>query len=293
MTPVELAMVLASALLHATWNTAAKGSRSPAGYLVATGLASALAGLPVLFAFSFAEVPAPLWGVLAGTSIAHALYAFWLSRAYVHGELTLVYPISRTTPAFMPLVAIPLLGESLTLAGALGIALVVLGMWLVQTDGRLRREDLASRGAAFAYLTLLATVAYSLFDKQAMALLDGAAWSGAAPRSVAYFYFLSVVPLPLFWLLARRDAPASVVREILREERAQVLGGVVAGFVSYALILEALRTASVSYVVAARQASVVFVVLFGVAWLRERPGPVRIAGVGASVGGVVLIALRG
>ncbi len=293
MTPAELAMVLASALLHATWNTAAKGSRSPAGYLVATGLASVVVGLPVLFAFSPAEIPAGLWRLLAGTSIAHALYAFWLSRAYVHGELTLVYPISRTTPAFMPLVAVPLLGESLSPAGALGIALVVAGMWLVQTDGRLRREELASRGAAFAYLTLLATVAYSLFDKQAMSLLNDADWTGVAPRSVTYFYFLSVLPLPWFWLLARREAPVSVVREILREERAQVVGGVVAGFVSYALILEALRTASVSYVVAARQASVVFVVLFGIAWLRERPGPVRLSGVVATVAGVVLIALRG
>jgi drug/metabolite transporter (DMT)-like permease len=286
-------MVLASALLHATWNTAAKGSRSPAGYLVATGLASALVGLPVLLAFSFAEIPPAVWRMVAATSVAHALYAFWLSRAYVHGELTLVYPISRTTPAFMPLVAVPLLGESLSLSGTLGIALVVLGMWLVQTDGRLRRAELVSRGAAFAYLTLLATVGYSLFDKQAMSLLNAAHWTGAAPRSVAYFYFLSVVPLPLFWLLARRDAPVSVVREILREERAQVVGGVVAGFASYALILEALRTASVSYVVAARQASVVFVVLFGIAWLRERPGPVRLVGVVATVAGVVLIALRG
>jgi drug/metabolite transporter (DMT)-like permease len=166
-------------------------------------------------------------------------------------------------------------------------------MWLVQTDGRLRREDLLSRGAAFAYLTLLATVGYSLFDKQAMALLNGAQWSGTAPRSIVYWYFLAVVPMPLFCLLARRDAPLSVVREILREERGQVVGGAVAGFVSYALILEALRTASVSYVVAARQASVVFVVLFGIAWLRERPGPVRLAGVVATIAGVVLIALRG
>jgi uncharacterized membrane protein len=49
----------------------------------------------------------------------------------------------------------------------------------------------------------------------------------------------------------------------------------------------------VSYVVAARQASVVFVVGFGIAWLRERPGPARLAGVVATVAGVVLIAVRG
>ncbi len=80
---------------------------------------------------------------------------------------------------------------------------------------------------------------------------------------------------------------------MLRRERRALLGTVVANFGSYALILEALRTTSVSYVVAVRQFSVVFAVVLAIAWLRERPGRPRLIGTAAIVGGVALIALRG
>ena len=42
-----------------------------------------------------------------------------MSRAYQHGDLTLVYPITRSTPAFLPLIAVPLIGESISVGGAI------------------------------------------------------------------------------------------------------------------------------------------------------------------------------
>jgi drug/metabolite transporter (DMT)-like permease len=62
-------------------------------------------------------------------------------------------------------------------------------------------------------------------------------------------------------------------------------------FASYTLILAALQTALVSYVVAARQTSVLFAVGLGVAVLGERPGRARVAGALATVAGVALIAM--
>ncbi len=46
-----------------------------------------------------------------------------------------------------------------------------------------------------------------------------------------------------------------------------------------------------SYVVAARQTSVLFALALGVGWLGERPTAVRIAGAVATVTGVALLAL--
>ncbi len=293
MTSFELAIVLLSAALHAVWNTAAKGSASPAAYLFLLELATAALALPLLPFFSFAEIGREVWIALALTSVAHGCYGYWLTQAYRHGDLTLVYPISRTTPAFLPLLAVPLLGERVSGVGIAGIALVVLGMWLVQTDGRLRRSELASRGALFAYLTLGATVVYSLFDKRAMSLLDVAPWTGPAPRAVVYFFLLNAAHLPLFGLLARRELSRHALAQVAREQGWMLAGGLLANLASYTLILEALRSASASYVVAVRQASVLFVVAFGVFGLGERPGPVRLLGIAAMLAGVVSIALRG
>ena len=57
----------------------------------------------------------------------------------------------------------------------------------------------------------------------------------------------------------------------------------------YSLILEALRTAQTSYVVAVRQSSVLFAVALGILWLGERPGRVRIIGACVIAVGVSLL----
>jgi drug/metabolite transporter (DMT)-like permease len=166
-------------------------------------------------------------------------------------------------------------------------------LWLVQVDGRLRGRDLFAPGTGFAFLTLLATVAYSLADKRAMALLAGAAWSGPLPRPVFYYVLLVLAPTPLLLLLARRSLAMPELRELVRSRSGTVATGAVAGFASYALILQALGTSSVSYVVAARQMSVVFAVALAAFWLGERPARARWLGALCTIAGVAAIALFG
>jgi drug/metabolite transporter (DMT)-like permease len=64
---------------------------------------------------------------------------------------------------------------------------------------------------------------------------------------------------------------------------------VITALVSYSLILEILRVVPVSYVVAVRQTSVVFALLLGIFWLRERPGRRRLFGAALTLIGVASI----
>ena len=288
----ELGLVLLSALLHASWNAAAKRSESPTAFLLTMEAASLVLYLPVLiFGFHLSDLPPSLWVWIAGSALVHAFYAYWLSRGYAHGDLSLVYPIARSTPAFVPLFAVPLMGESVSFTGTVGIGLVVAGMWAIQTDGRLQLRSLGSLGAVFAYLTLLTTVAYSLIDKGAMQLLDAAEWAGPAPRALVYMGLFEVGYVPLFSLLAARSLKKGELMRVARSEWGTALVGAVFGICSYALILEAMRTAQVSYVVAVRQSSVLFAVALGVFFLRERPGRVRVLGTVATIAGVATISV--
>jgi uncharacterized membrane protein len=70
-----------------------------------------------------------------------------------------------------------------------------------------------------------------------------------------------------------------------------VTGAALATLASYVLILETLRTAQVSYVVAVRQCSVLFAVAFAVWALSEKPSRLRLTGTLGTIAGVVLIAL--
>ena len=178
-------------------------------------------------------------------------------------------------------------------AGVSGVghaATVVLGVWMVHGAQGVRIKALLGAGTGFAYLTLATTVAYGLLDKSAMARLDPAEWTGPMPRSVFYFFASGVSCLVYLLPLALSRLALADLRETARLEWRRALAAGVISLCSYGLILEALRTASASYVVAARQLSVLFAVALSVLWLREQPGRARMLGAAATVVGVALIA---
>lgn len=288
--------MLLSALLHALWSVSIKGSRDPLAFNVLQ-LATTLAGACALpWLAPLRAIPASVWAIVAGTGVAHGLYYYWLSRALETGELSVVYPIARSAPAFVPLVAVPWLGESVSPRGASGIAIVVLGMWAVNWDagaglaGRSGWRRFTSPGTGFALLTLAASVGYSLFDKSAMVRLGALPWNAIAPPAVVYFFLLGAASSCVFVpLAARRVSPAALAR-VARREWKTALAASLVSFASYVLILDALRTAPVSYVVAVRQTSVLFAVLLGATWLGEHPTRLRVLGAAATVAGVALVA---
>ena len=312
MSPRELALVLLSALLHAVWSVSIKGSRDPLAFNVLQ-LTTTLAGACALpWLAPLAAIPAAVWAFVAGTGMAHGLYFYWLSRALGSADLSVVYPIARSAPAFMPLVAVPLLGESISLRGATGIAIVVVGMWAVQwgaAPGRERPADelrsasprcarrlgrrlrrFTAPGTGFAYLTLAASVGYSLFDKAAMVRLGALSWRAWVPPAVVYYFLLGTSATLVFGPLAARRLTLAGLAAVARHEWATALAASLVSFASYGLILDALRTAPVSYVVTARQTSVLFTVALGALWLHERPSRLRVLGALATVAGVALVA---
>jgi uncharacterized membrane protein len=293
LTAIEFALVLASALLHAGWSAAIKGRRDPLVFNLLQELPLIVLAAAVLPLIEWSEIPAPVWRWLALTSVAHAYYFYWMSLAYEHGDLTLVYPIARSTPAFLPLLAVPLLGESISAGGALGIAVVVGGMWLVHLGPGLGWQDFTSPAARYAYLTLAATVVYSLADKGAMTGLAAAPWSSPVPRAIACFVLISCGHALLFAPLALRRRRFRQVVSAARTELGAATAAWAASFLGYGLILKAFETAPASYVVAVRQTSVVFAILLGLLQLREQPGRPRIIGALLTVAGVALIALLG
>jgi uncharacterized membrane protein len=291
LTPFELGLVLTSALLHAWWSVSIKSSGDPLCFNALQEVAPVLALLAVAPLVDWGEVPRVAWGWLAASGVAHALYFYWMSRAFETGELSLVYPIARSTPAFLPLVAVPLFGESISPAGAVGIATVVAGIWLVHGGQGLRLDAFAQRAARFAYLTLAATVCYSLLDKGAMAELASAPdWKTPVPRPVLYCLLLSAANALLFIPLVLRARGARALRAAARTHLVGATAATSVSFLSYTLILWAYETAAASYVVAARQTSVIFAVALGALLLRERPSRIRVMGAVTTVLGVALIA---
>lgn len=299
MSPFELGIVLLSALIHAVWSVAIKGSRAPLAFNLVQSVLLAAVFLALVPIVQFADLTPRFWGILVAAGIFHGLYLYWLSLAYEGSDLSLAYPIARSTPAFLPLAAAPLLGERLSAGGAVGIAVVVAGMWAVQLGGDGAARSGAGRrrwlggGIGYAYLALITTVGYGLTDKALMMEVRAGEWTSALPPSLFCFFALWTGGAVVFVPLTLSRLPLATITDVARTEWPRALAAAAIGVAGYGLILKALETAAASYVVAVRQASVLFVVAMSVLWLKERPTPLRVAGAGATVLGVALIAWAG
>ena len=123
-----------------------------------------------------------------------------------------------------------------------------------------------------------------------MARVNAAPWHSRVPTAVVYYVILSVAGSVVFVPLALRRVRPSELAALARREWRTAFTAACVSFVSYGLILQVLRTAPVSYVIAARQTSVLFAIAIGALRWRERPSRLRLLGALATVVGVALVA---
>lgn len=275
--PAGPAWLLASALLHASWNALVKRERDPQGAVIAV-LAAALAfsGAAAL-ALPGAGLPsraALLWALGAG--VFEAAYFVTLGEALLRATYGAVYAIARGGALLLVWpVAAGLLREPFTLRSAAGAALVGAGVVLVALAGRER----ASRGGiAFAAACAASIAGYHVCFDRALA-------AGAAPAPL--FAAAFAVALPAVWAQARLSG-----RVVLRLERRAAGRMALAGALataSFLLFLVGLATSGAGVALTLRNTSVVFAQLLAAA-MGEPVPPRQLAGAALVVAGAALVA---
>jgi len=289
MTTAALALVLTSAVMHASWNFLVKRSRDKVLFFWAMAVVG-LIGLTipgVIFAIVDGFTPTML-GLASVSVCLHASYAVTLTASYKYGDLSSVYPISRGMgPALVPLLAVVLLGETVSAVAVVGIVLVVLGIYAIHIDQRFLRDFshplkmLAQPGTRLAFLTGLIIAGYTISDKTALN------------------HDLNPVTLSLFDVTGNVLGllPAVIVAtwsELRREwdlDRRRIVGAGILAPAGYLLVLIALTTTRVSYIAPSREVGIVVGTAMGVLLLHEGFGLSRIWGSTLVVAGVVTIAV--
>jgi drug/metabolite transporter (DMT)-like permease len=285
MTGVAFTLVLASAFMHAGWNFLAKRSPRQTPFLCAmAGVATLVVIVPGIVS---GVVDGVGWAVLwwgAGTAFLHSVYIIALSRGYRLGDLSSVYPISRGMgPALVPILAVPLLGETISALAAAGIAVIVVGIYVMHIESRSWRDlvqparMLGTPAALTAVFIGLVIASYTLWDKAA---LD----DDIPPMTLICFSMAA----NFFVLIPLSDGQLTHVWET---ERRSVLAAGVLTSVSYALVLIALTTSQVSYVAPSREVGIVIGTALGVLLLGEGYGLNRIWGSALIVVGVLVLAV--
>lgn len=290
MTGLAVALVLISAIAHASWNLMVRRSNKPelTNWMMAT--CGALLASPIAVYMFLTNPPSSVgWWYILGTVILHIAYFFTLGRAYKHGDLSLVYPIARGLGlVLIPVVGVTVLGESVSILAGFGIIAIFTGVVMVGSSSGTGfrvwlkpKSVFADRGVLFALATGMLIAAYSTLDKRGVEYVE----------PIFYMFCLtlggSVGVLPI---IARSYASREFIVEIRKRWRIGLLGGM-CQFLAYTLVLSAFRLSPVSYIGPFRELAILIGVVLAVLVLKERVTRGRAAGAMAIGFGSLLVAI--
>jgi drug/metabolite transporter (DMT)-like permease len=272
-------LALGAAFLHATWNVLlARARDSEAATAVATLCGVALLAPVALLTGDVSDAALPF---AATSAVLHVGYLGLLARAYQHGEVSVVYPVSRgTAPVLVLAFGAVALNETPSTAAVMGVFAIAAGVFLVGAGRETRaiREKFVQppgRDLLFGLAIALTIAAYTLVDAEGVDHAQAPAYLFLllAPSSAVYAAALA---------LRGRDLRAEL------RPRAFLTGACIVG--AYGSVLAALRLADAAPVAAVRESSVVIAALLAAVFLNERVDARRLSGAFCVVAGVAAIA---
>lgn len=280
MDPYFAGLALASALLHAGWNTFVKvaGDR-----LVAIGTISLSFAVTGAMLISLYGIPdRRSWGFLALTTVFYYSYLWLLHRAYQIGDVSHAYPLFQgAAPLFVAIGAALFGSERPTPLAALGIIVASLGIMSLAIFGK----DVTRRSSRQLYVLTLAT---SLVI--ATMMVSNALGSRASGTPLAFIAWILVLQAPVVGVaVARRRGQFF---NVVRREPLKVAATGLCATLAYGLSIYASTYAPMAGVAALRQTSVVIASLLGTLLLGERPWRPRVAAACVIAAGLVLVAAQ-
>lgn len=287
-----LALILLAGIIHASWNIAAKKAAGDARFACFTSLVMMVVWAPLGLWLGLEQVPqwdAQAWGLIVISGVLHLTYYVVLLRGYRKADLTVVYPLARGSgPLLSCLVAVFFLGEHISALGAVGVAGVVLGVFLVAGGPKLwskaqdaQQKVRLAKGVRYGLLTGLFIASYTVVDGYAVKVLL------LSPILVDYMGNFVRVAILSPQLLRDRPAARALWQ---RQWKYAVLVGTISP-VSYVLVLYAMQVAPMSHVAPAREVSMLFAAVLGGHLLDEGDRLARVLGAGLIACGVAALAL--
>jgi drug/metabolite transporter (DMT)-like permease len=270
-------MILGAALLHATWNAVVKSDGDRLALIKVLCITQLV--LSVCLA-PFVAVPAPeSWPYLVASPVLAVGYFVLLSRAYHVGDLSLVYPLARgVAPLIVAVISVSVLGEHLNRASQIAILFIGLGITsLALTRGAAGLRD--PRPALLALGTGGLIAGYTILDGL------GVRAAGSVHGFMVWVQIITTVLTIacVHWLQHGRRAPIT-----RRSRNAGVATGVIS-YISSWLILWAYTLAPLAMVSALRETGIVFAVIIGVVFLKERLNLARLASIATTLIGTTIL----
>jgi drug/metabolite transporter (DMT)-like permease len=245
------------------------------------------------------QFPLQVWGFLIITGLFQATYYASLAGAYRNGDISIAYPISRSTPIIVVSVVTLILGRSDQLSEicVFGIILVVTGCFIIPlkkfTDFHLK--NYFNLTCSFALLAAIAASGYSIIDDEALRQLrmNANINIGNTEITILYFFFEAVSAsfCLLLFVVVRNKGRSDLIQVMKTNIHNAVIVGI-GIHVTYLIVLISLAFVSnVTYVVGFRQISIPLGTVLGILILKEIPYMPKIFGVIIMFTGLMMVAV--
>jgi drug/metabolite transporter (DMT)-like permease len=282
---LALALVLAAAFVHATWNYLLKRSGGGTAFVWLFAVGSALIYAPLAIGILWWTKPALTamsFVLIAASAVIHTAYYLLLDRGYRTGDLSLVYPLARgSAPLITVTIAVFLLHENPSALAVAGALMIAGGAVVLTGNFRSLRQSGSLSAVVFALLTGCMIASYTVVDKLAVAVF-------VVPPLVQD-WATNLGRVAIMTPLALRQK--TELGAVWRRRRNEVIAIAVLCPLSYILVLTAMVFTPVSYVAPAREISILIGALFGAHLLAEEHARRRLFGAAAMVAGIVCLAV--
>ena len=293
MNSLAVTLILAAAVIHATWNLMAKKAGGGATFVWLFTMVSCVVYAPLGLWIVFMQQPhvgAVGWFFIFGSAVLRLLYFLMLQGGYRTGDLSLVYPLARGTgPTLATLAAIVILQERPSALVLLGAAFVIFGVILISLGPSESHASHRRAAITYGFLCGLFIASYSVWDKVAVST------HGAAIHTLD-------VPVPPLMLQVFSNLGISIlmtpyavrnwqqVQADWTTHRETAIGIAILYPAAYTLVLWAMSFTDLSYIASAREISILFGALLGTQLLGEGFTRRRLIAASTMVLGVILLA---
>lgn len=281
-------LVLVSTLTHGLWNFLAKRATNKDIFIGLSKISEAsLFLIPFLVLLSRNGYGAPNWFVFVFVASCFVfLNYFFLGQAYKRVDLSVAYPISRSSTLYLPILAYLFIDERIDAVGLLSILLITAAVLIIQLES-FRKEEirsllqkLARPGIIFALLAALMAASYTIWDKVAVSQI----------HPFLYFYSYTFVTALFYAVMLKVRFSRDTIQHEWQSQKWSIVAVAVLNTFTYMLVLIALNLSKASYIGALRQLSLVVGVGLGWWLLNEKLPRPKIVGVLLLIMGSGLIA---
>ena len=269
--------VIFAAVLHAVWNAMVKNEKDK--YLGASALVFGQVPASIIIIFF---VPAPTvesmpYIFLSG--ILHTGYLWFLLSAYRFGDYTKVYPIARgSAPIFVSIVSLIFFAAVLSNFELLGIVVICLGILSLSFQNSTGFAN--HKTIIYALITGSFIMGYSITDGY------GARISASILSYMGWSFILNAF---LFSILLNFMKQSGIIARVAKDGKFIFFVGGTISYLAYAIVVWGFTQAPIPIVTALREISIVFALLIGTLFLKEKFTYLKTTAVLTIFFGVVLL----